>query len=252
MPSVTLTHPAPHIALVTIDNPPKRNAMSRDMMRELCGIWDSLENSEVRAIVITGAGEQAFCAGADVSGDLSASEEMARMINRSLLKTSSYPKPIIAAVVGTCAGGGVELMLSSDVRVASTTAKFGLPEVKWAIYPFGGATAKLVHQIGYVHAMKLLLTAEMIPAEEAARIGLVNEVVPPADVLPRALAIAAQIAANSPVAVQAVKRHITSVSAQAALEQEPAEQALGDLVRASVDFAEGVAAFREKRTPNYG
>lgn len=252
MPSVTLTHPAPHIALVTIDNPSKRNAMSRDMMRELCGIWDSLENSEVRAIVITGAGEQAFCAGADVSGDLSASEEMARMINRSLLKTSSYPKPIIAAVVGTCAGGGVELMLSSDVRVASTTAKFGLPEVKWAIYPFGGATAKLVHQIGYVHAMKLLLTAEMIPAEEAARIGLVNEVVPPAEVLPRALAIAAQIAANSPVAVQAVKRHVTSVSAQAALDQEPAEQALGDQVRASADFAEGVAAFREKRTPNYG
>lgn len=252
MPTVTLTYPEARIALITIDNPPKRNAMSRDMMRELVAIWDALEHSDVRAIILTGAGEQAFCAGADVSGDLSASEEVARMVNRSLLKTSSYPKPIIAAVHGTCAGGGVELMLSSDIRIASTTAKFGLPEVKWAIYPFGGATAKLVHQIGYVHAMKLLLTAEMIPAEEAARIGLVNEVQPPADVMPRALAIARQIAANSPVAVQAVKRHITSVSAEATLAHEPAEQLLGDRVRASADFNEGVSAFREKRSPDYG
>ena len=249
--SITLTYPHPHVALVTIDNQAKRNAMSRADMQDLVGVWDSLEHSEVRAIVLTGAGDKAFCAGADVSGDLSASEEMARMINRALLKTSSYPKPIIAAVNGVCAGGGVELMLSCDIRVAASHAKFGLPEVKWAIYPFGGATAKLVHQIGFVHAMKLLLTAEMVEATEAVRIGLINEVVPAEQVLPRALAIAQMIAANSPVAVQAVKRHITACSAQAALAQEAAEQALGDAVRASKDFGEGVAAFREKRVPNY-
>ena len=86
-------------------------------------LWDALETSDVRAIVLTGAGDKAFCAGADVSGDLSASEEMARMINRALLKTSSYPKPIIAAVNGVCAGGGVELMLSCDIRVAASHAK---------------------------------------------------------------------------------------------------------------------------------
>lgn len=249
--SILIDYPEPHIAVLTIDNPAKRNAMSRDMMAQLAGYWDELEQSDCRAIVITGSGEKAFNAGADVSGDLSASEEMARMINRALLKTSAYPKPIIAAVNGVCAGGGVELMLSSDIRVAAPHARFGLPEVKWAIYPFGGATAKLVQQIGYVHAMKLLLTAEMIEADEAVRIGLINEIVPATELLERALAIARTIAANSPVAVQAVKQHISAGAAEAALAREAEEQAHGDRVRASPDFTEGVSAFREKRTPKY-
>jgi enoyl-CoA hydratase/carnithine racemase len=225
--------------------------MSREMMAELVAHWDALETSDCRAIVITGAGEKAFNAGADVSGDLSASEETARMINRSLLKTFSYPKPIIAAVNGVCAGGGVELMLSSDIRIAAPHAKFGLPEVKWGIYPFGGATAKLVQQIGYVHAMKLILTAEMIDAEEAARIGLINEIVEADALLDRALTIADTIAANSPVAVQAVKQHISAGAAAVALGRENEEQTHGDRVRASSDFTEGVSAFREKRTPRY-
>jgi len=248
---VRLDYPRPDVALITIDNLPKHNAMSREMMTELVGHWNELETSNCRAIVITGAGEKAFNAGADVSGDLSASEETARMVNRSLLKTSSYPKPIIAAVNGVCAGGGVELMLSSDIRLAAPHAKFGLPEVKWGIYPFGGATAKLVQQIGYVHAMKLLLTAEMIEAQEAARIGLINDVVPADTLLERALDIAETIAANSPAAVQAVKQHISAGAAEAALSREAAEQAHGDRVRASPDFEEGVSAFREKRKPNY-
>jgi len=248
---VLIAYPEPHIAVVTIDNPAKRNAMSREMMAQLAGYWDELEQSDCRAIVITGSGEKAFNAGADVSGDLSASEDMARMINRALLKTSPYPKPIIAAVNGVCAGGGVELMLSSDIRVAAPHARFGLPEVKWAIYPFGGATAKLVQQIGYVHAMKLLLTAEMIDAAEAVRIGLINEIVPAAELLGRALAIARTIAANSPIAVQAVKQHISAGAAEAALAREAEEQAHGDRVRASKDFTEGVSAFRSKRAPKY-
>jgi enoyl-CoA hydratase len=248
---VTLEYPRTNVALITIDNLPKHNAMSREMMAELVAHWDALETSDCRAIVITGAGEKAFNAGADVSGDLSASEETARMINRSLLKTFSYPKPIIAAVNGVCAGGGVELMLSSDIRIAAPHAKFGLPEVKWGIYPFGGATAKLVQQIGYVHAMKLILTAEMIDAEEAARIGLINEIVEADALLDRALTIADTIAANSPVAVQAVKQHISAGAAAVALGRENEEQTHGDRVRASSDFTEGVSAFREKRTPRY-
>ncbi len=248
---IHVDEPRTHVTLVTIDNLPKHNAMSRAMMAELAGVWDALEQGDTRVIVLTGAGEKAFNAGADVSGDLSASEETARMVNRALLKTSAYAKPIIAAVNGVCAGGGVELMLSTDIRLAAPHARFGLPEVKWGIYPFGGATAKLVAQIGYVHAMRLLLSAQMIDAEEAVRMALVNEIVPADELLARALDLAETIAANSPVAVQAVKQHVSAGLAEAALAREPAEQAHGDRVRASADFAEGVAAFREKRQPRY-
>ena len=241
----------PHIAVVTVDNQAKRNAMSRAMMADLAAAWDRLESSDCRCIVLTGAGDKAFSAGADVSGDLSAAEETAQMVNRALLKTSAYRKPIIAAVNGVCAGGGLELMLASDIRVCVPTARFGLPEVKWAIYPFGGSTSKLIEQIGYVHAMKLLLTAEMIDAEEAARIGLVNAIVPPDALMSWALDTAAVIAANSPVAVQAVKSHISAGVAERGLAREAAEQAHGDSVRASADFAEGVAAFLAKRSPHY-
>ncbi len=248
---ILIDHPAPHVALITIDNQAKRNAMSRAMMAELAALWDELETSTCRCIVITGAGDKAFNAGADIGGDLSVSEETARIINRALLKTSSYPKPIIAAVNGVCAGGGVELMLSTDIRYSAPHARFGLPEVKWAIYPFGGAAAKLVHQIGHVHAMKLLLTAELIDATMAERIGLINEIVPTDALLDRALATARAIADNSPVAVQAVKQHISACIAERTLSQEAAEQAMGDRVRASADFNEGVNAFREKRVPRY-
>lgn len=248
---IVIERPDDHVVLITVDNTPKYNAMTRDMMRELATAWDELERSDCRAIVITGAGDKAFSAGADVSGDLSASEDTARMINRALLKTSSYPKPIIAAVNGVCAGGGVELMLGSDIRLAAPHARFGLPEVKWGIYPFGGATAKLVQQIGYVHAMKLLLGAQMIEAEEARRIDLINDIVPAGELIDRALELARTIAANSPVAVQAVKQHVSRGLADAALAREAEEQAHGDRVRESRDFAEGVAAFREKRDPRY-
>lgn len=249
--SIELTYPKSLIAQITINNLPKHNAMSREMMRDLAAIWDELEASSCRAIILTGAGEKAFSAGADVSGDLSADEDTAAMINRALLKTSSYTKPIIAAVNGVCAGGGVELMLSSDIRLACPEARFSLPEVKWGIYPFGGATSKLIAQIDYVHAMRLLLSAQMISAEEAVRINLVNELVPRAQLIDEALRIAETIAANSPVAVQAVKQHISKGFADAGLAREAEEQLHGDRVRESADFTEGVSAFREKRQPKY-
>jgi enoyl-CoA hydratase/carnithine racemase len=249
---IRIEHPAPHIVLVTIDNPEKRNAMSRAMMAEMAAMWDNLETSDCRCIVLTGAGDKAFNAGADVSGDLSASEDTARMVNRALLKTSSYPKPIIGAVNGVCAGGGVELLLSTDIRISAPHARYGLPEVKWGIYPFGGATGKLVAQIGYVNAMELLLTAQMVDAEEARRIGLINRIVPAERLLEEAIATAKIIAANSPSAVQAVKQHVSETRAIEINAREAAEQLQGDRVRASADFEEGVAAFREKRSPNYG
>ena len=241
----------PHVTLITIDNPAKMNAISRAMMAELADAWDELDRSDCRAVVITGTGERAFCAGADLSGDLSASEETARMVNRALLKDVVFTKPIIAAVNGTCAGGGVELMLSTDIRIASNAARFGLPEVRWSVYPFGGATVKLTEQIGFVHAMDLLLTGRMVGAEYAERIGLVNELVPAVDVLDVALERARLIAKNSPSAVQAVKHQISATVCEHVRDREELEQSLGDQVRVSAHFQEGVDAFKAKREPDY-
>ncbi|MGF1596568.1 MAG: enoyl-CoA hydratase/isomerase family protein [Acidimicrobiales bacterium] len=250
--TIALSSHGPHITVVTIDNPRKANAMSRAMLAELADVWRQLDDDDAcRAIVVTGAGDRAFTAGADVSGDLSAGEDTAAMINRALLKTEPFSKPIIAAVNGACLGGGVELLLAADIRYAAPHATFGLPEVKWAIYPFGGAAAKLVHQIGHVHAMKLLLVADNIDAGEALRIGLINEVVPAGEVVERAVSTAEAIAANSPRAVQAVKRFISTGIAEVAQQREPFEQALGDAVRASADFDEGITAFRQRRQPIY-
>ena len=240
-----------HVVVLTIDNQPRLNAMTRAMMVELGRLWDELERGPCRSIVLTGAGERAFSAGADMSGDLSAPAEMARVVSHALLKLDEFSKPIVAAVNGDCAGGGVELLLCTDVRAAASHARFGLPEVKWSVYPFGGATIKLVQQIGYVHAMELLMTAKLIDAAEAARIGLVNRVVPAAELMPWALETADRIAANSPSAVQAVKRQISATIAEHARAREALDQSLGDRVRASADFQEGIAAFREKRQPRY-
>jgi enoyl-CoA hydratase/carnithine racemase len=240
-----------HVAILTIDNQPRLNAMTREMLAELGRLWDELERDATRCIVLTGAGDRAFTVGADISGDLSAGEEAARMVNHALLKTDAYSKPIVAAVNGDCVGGGLELMLASDIRAAAPNARFGLTEVKWSIYPFGGSTTKLIRQIGYVHAMDLLLTARLITADEAAGLGLVNRVVPGGELMGWAIETAEAIAANSPSAVQAVKRQVSATAAEHALSRETLEQELGNAVRASADFAEGVAAFREKRKPRY-
>lgn len=241
----------PHVMVVTIDNQPRLNAMSRAMMADLARIWDELERGSCRAVVVTGAGARAFCAGADISGDLSASPDTARVVGHALLKQDAYTKPIVAAVNGDCVGGGLELLLSTDIRAAAPHARFGLPEVKWSIYPFGGATLKLPQQIGHVHAMDLLLTGRLIDSAEAVRLGLINRIVPAEGLMAWALETAEAIAANSPSAVQAVKRQVSSTIADHARGREGLEQELGDRVRASAHFTEGVAAFREKRRPRY-
>lgn len=249
---IHVSQPVPAVTLVVLDNPAKRNALSRSDMAELGRLWDQLDRDpQCRAIVLTGAGDKGFCAGADIGGDLSAAEDTARIVNDALLKTRAFSRPVIAAINGDCAGGGLELLLATDIRIAAPHARFGLPEVKWSIYPFGGATIKLVQQIGYVHAMDLLLTARLIDAETARSIALVNRVVPAERVLDDALATATLIAGHSPVAVQAVRQQISDCIAEHARSREPIEQALGDKVRASPWFAEGVAAFREKRAPRY-
>src|ERR1700747_2035012 len=212
---IRLARPDRHIAIVSIDNGPRLNAMTRQMLSQLGALWDELERDlACRCIILTGAGQRAFTVGADISGDLSAGPEVARMVNHALLKNDAYSKPIVAAVNGDCIGGGLELLLSTDIRAAVPEARFGLPEVRWSIYPFGGATIKLVQQLGYVHAMDLLLTARLIDAEEEARLGLVNRVIAAPDLMAWALETAETIAANSPTAVQAVKRQISTTIAE--------------------------------------
>ncbi len=248
-----LSEPAPRVVQITIDQQDKMNAMSRAMMAELCEIWNRLNTDPgCRAVVLTGAGERAFCAGADLSGDLEATPELAAIVNTSLLKLTPFSKPIVAAVNGVCAGGGVEYLLATDIRYAAEHARFGLPEVKWGVYPFGGAATKLVRQIGYVHTMDLILTGRLIAAAEAKEINLVNKVLPAGQVLPQAIETAALIAKNSPSAVQAVRTQISSMMTADAAQHEARDQELGDRVRAGADFQEGIAAFNEKRPPDYG
>src|SRR5713101_3578421 len=240
-----------HVVIVTIDNQPRRNALTRAMLGDLAALWDRLDKSDCRCVIVTGAGDRAFSSGADLGGDLTASVETARVVNRALLKDSVFSKPIVAAVNGDCVAGGLELLLSTDIRAAAPQARFGLPEVRWSIYPFGGATVKLINQIGYVHAMDLLLTGGLVDADFAERVGLVNSVVAADGLMAWAIEEAETIAANSPVAVQAVKQQISTGIADYAKTREALEQELGDRVRTSPDFAEGVKAFLEKRRPDY-
>ncbi|MBM3489889.1 MAG: crotonase/enoyl-CoA hydratase family protein [Alphaproteobacteria bacterium] len=251
MSQIQVSEHGPHIAIVTLDNQPRRNALSRAALAELGDVWARLEAAPYRCLIVTGAGDKAFCSGADVSGDLSANVELSWKIARGLQKYAVYRKPIVAAVNGDCIAGGVELLLATDIRAAAPHARFGLTEVRWGIYPFGGAALKLVQQVGYVQAMELLLTAQLIDAAEAARIGLVGRVLPAGELMPWAIRTAETIAANSPMAVQAVKEQISTTDYMRNIGREPLEQQLGDRVRASPDFSEGVAAFLAKRKPNY-
>jgi len=249
--TLTVTEHGSHIAIITMDNQAKRNALSRQDLADLGDLWLKLQDAPYRCLILTGAGGQSFCAGADLSGDLSASPELSQSIYKGLLKYGAYRKPIVAAVNGDCAGGGVELLLSTDIRAAAPEARFGLPEVKWGVYPFGGAALRLRQQIAHVHAMELILGGQLIDANEAARINLINRVLPRNELMPWAINMAETIAANSPMAVQAVKEQISATDNAVNQNREAMEQALGDRVRSSPDLAEGVAAFQAKRPANY-
>src|SRR5258708_6162513 len=174
-----------HIAMVTIANEPRRNAMSRAMMADLAALWDRLDEvADCRCVILPGAGDKAFSAGADISGDMSASEGNAHVINRALLKDTPFTKPIIAAINGDCVGGGIEMLVSTDIRGAVPEARFGLPEVQWSIYPFGGATVKLAQQIGYVHTLALLLTGRLIGVGFAKEVNVISTMRDPKRVMP--------------------------------------------------------------------
>jgi enoyl-CoA hydratase len=244
------------VALVTIDNPPM-NALSGALLEELESEIDALDADEgVRAIVLRGAGERAFVAGADIKEfptlRESASEGgSARGIQRLGHRMDAADTPFVAAIRGFCLGGGLELAMCCDVRVCADDARLGQPEIKLGLIPGGGGTQRLPRLVGHGRAMLLNLTGEFVDAETAYAWGLVEKVVPVAQLEDAALEVAGQIAAQSPHAV-AVLRELARTTRDLPLEEGLRREADG-FVRClrSKDGAEGVAAFIEKRAPTF-
>jgi enoyl-CoA hydratase/carnithine racemase len=248
--SILIDQPAAGVTQLTLDNPSRRNALTYGMFESLAKLWPELESdSSVRAVVVAGAGAEAFCSGADLSANLQEREGIDDLVDRALLKTVFFSKPIVAAIAGHCVAGGLELALAADIRVASHDAKIGLPEVRWGILPSGGAAMKLIEQIGHANAMDLLLSGRLIDGRRAEQIGLVSTSVAREEVLPESLARAELIAANSPVAVAATKRAALARRYASYQEHEPTERALVAHVRASGHPRIGIEAFLAGRTP---
>ncbi|MGB3290757.1 MAG: enoyl-CoA hydratase-related protein [Burkholderiaceae bacterium] len=240
------------VAKVTIENPAHHNALDGEMFVQLAAVWKQLDQDcSVRSVVITGAGDRAFCTGADLSQSLHKRADIDDLVDRALLKATLFKKPLIAAINGHCVAGGLELALAADIRIVSRTAQLGFPEVRWGILPSGGGAMKLLAQLPHAHAMDLLLTARLISGDEAARIGLATLAVDEGNVLSCALERAEMIARNSPIAVQATKQAALQQIADAYASREEAERVLVRRVRESGHQDEGIAAFIGKREPRY-
>jgi enoyl-CoA hydratase len=243
-------------AYVTLNRPKAMNALNQKAISELrLAFEDARADPQVRGIILTGAGDRAFIAGADIRELATASPidaERRTRIGQELLSFIEHlGKPVIAAVNGLALGGGCETALACTIRLASSGAKFGQPEIKLGLIPGFGGTQRLARLVGKGVALQLILTGEMISAEEAYRIGLVNEIVEPAALIARAEAILAQIAANAPLAVgyaiEAVNLGLEgSLPLGLALEGK-----LFALCAATEDKKEGTQAFLEKRPPKF-
>lgn len=253
--SVVLTDIRSGVATITINRPDKLNALSLAVRGQFVATLARLEeNADVRVAIVTGAGEKAFVAGADISefAGRSAVDQFRVMRKyRIFSATEAFAKPLIAAVNGFCLGGGCEIALACDIRIASERAKFGQPEVKLGIMPGGGGTQRLARLVGLGHTYKMVFTGEMIGAAEALRIGLVEEVVPPERLMDRARELAGAIAKKSPVALQLIKEAIRASVRTPLGEGLRLETALLSLAFASADKEEGVRAFLEKREPKF-
>jgi enoyl-CoA hydratase/carnithine racemase len=244
------------IAYVTISRPEKLNALNEAVMSELEVCFQDLANDGgVRAVVMTGAGEKAFVSGADV-GELSmlnpaSGRETSLRGQRVFGLVENLGKPVIAAIRGYALGGGCELAMACTVRVASETARFGQPEVKLGIVPGYGGTQRLPRLIGKGKAMEMILTGEIISAQEALRIGLVNRVVPDEELVAAAESMARNIAANAPLAVKFSMDAVNHGMEMARREGEFLEATLFGLCCATGDMKEGTRAFLEKRPAKF-
>jgi enoyl-CoA hydratase len=247
-----------HILVVTMNRPHARNALSGQMMAIMHEAWDRVDRDpQVRVCILTGAGG-AFCAGADLKamttshpGESFASGTFDPSVIEPLLKGRRLTKPLIAAVEGPAIAGGTEILQATDIRVAGRSARFGVAEARWGLFPLGGSAVRLVRQIPYTVAAELLLTGRHITAAEALSIGLIGHVVEDGQALTKALEIADTIAANGPLAVQAILRTIRESEGLAENDAFALEARAGMAVFASEDAREGPRAFAEKRKPNF-
>jgi len=253
--AIVLTDISNGVATITINRPDKLNALSLAVRGQFVATLARLEeNAEVRVAIVTGAGEKSFVAGADISefaGRTAVDQFRVMRKYRIFSATEAFAKPLIAAINGFCLGGGCELALACDIRIASERARFGQPEVNLGIMPGGGGTQRLARLVGLGHTYKMVYTGEIINASEALRIGLVEEVVPPERLMDRARELAGAIAKKSPVALQLIKEAIRASVRTPLGEGLRLETALLGLAFSSADKEEGVRAFLEKREPKF-
>lgn len=243
------------VAIITINRPDKRNALNIKTREEGAALLDQLRSDDsVRVVIFTGAGDKAFIAGADIAefAGRTANTQREVMLGRSLFTAiDTFPKPIIAMINGYCLGGGCELALACDIRIASESASFGQPEINLGIIPGGGGTQRLTRLVGEGKAMELILTGEIIDAKTAFAIGLVNHVVPPDQLEAKTIEIANRIAEKGPIALRLAKEAIKTASRSNLDEGLSREIDLFALCFATEDKDEGVKAFLEKRKPEF-
>jgi enoyl-CoA hydratase/carnithine racemase len=244
------------VGTITLNRPAVHNAMNETMRRELTRCFDALATDDaVRAIVVTGAGERAFSAGADIREFVAPlvpvqfREQRRRVDFRQAMERC--PQPIIAAMNGLAFGGGLELALACDIRVAAADVQMGLTEVNLAIIPGGGGTQRLPRLVGRGKALEMILTGARIPADEALRIGLVERVVPTGEALKAANELARAIAAKAPVAVRYAKEAVVKGLELPLADGLRLEGDLSTLLRTTDDRLEGAKAFLEKRAPRW-
>ena len=248
-----------HVVTITMNRPEARNALDLEMLARLADAWELVDGDpEIRVAILTGAGGH-FCAGSDLKqmhnppADAWAARFKADpdLHWKAFLRHRRLAKPLIAAIEGYAIAGGTEIVQTTDIRVAGQSAKFGVSEVRWGLFPLGGSTVRLRRQIPYTHAMDLLLTGRHIGAEEARGLGLIGRVVPDGQALAEAKKIAADIAANGPYAVQMIKKSVQETEGLPEAEALKLELELGWKVFNSEDAKEGPRAFAEKRKPQF-
>lgn len=245
-----------NIGVLTINRPDKLNALSNELTEELKQFLNDAErDAGLRVLVITGAGEKAFVAGADINELVVRDGIMGRDVSRFrqdlFARIENLPIPVIAAVNGYALGGGLELALACNIRIASEKAQFGAPEVKLGIIPGDGGTQRLPRLIGLGRAMELVLTGDFIDATEAYRIGLVNRVVPPEELMEDVMGLAKKIASRPPLAIKYAKEAVNRSQEGDTASGYALESFLHALACTTEDKAEGVAAFLEKRKGDF-